>query len=204
MPDDDIVSCPDVVDLTGETCETILGLCRELVASGDYVLHGGNRAHPLRVIEPRQANDAAKWSGNLLAVYGSTNVEAVIMHAVLDRAYLSSRFENYTIGYRMISGRVFFKATDNLYELFQQKDPQLFSTGYVYALEKFWFTQVPESICEFFALQAVAPRQRLKIARSLGSRLFRIDSAEGDDTIVRYSLAEKARIEAHMESQSFR
>src|SRR5271170_3422777 len=109
------------VDLTHDSHERVLNICLALVGCGDYVLHGSNVRPALRRIEPRQANDAAKLSGNHVAVYASVDVDAALMHAVLDRAYLSWRLNSYTIGYRVHAGIRLFKATENLYQLFKQK-----------------------------------------------------------------------------------
>ena len=98
------------VDLTQEVNERVVNLCRALVGCGAYVLHGSSVKFILERLEPRQANDAAKHSGNHLAVYASVDIDAVLMHAVLDRAYLSRRLGSYTVGYRVQAGRRLFRA----------------------------------------------------------------------------------------------
>lgn len=186
-----------IVDLTRDTHERVLSICRELIGCGAYVLHGSNVRPALRRVEPRQANDAAKRSGNHVAVYASVDVDAVLMHAVLDRAYLSRRLDSYTVGYRVHAGRLLFKATDNLYRLFKQKDPQLYSDGFVYAMDRTCFVRSPEGGSEFFAVQPLAPQRTLEVSASLGAYLFRIDTPEGNDTVVPYSAEEAKTLAAH-------
>jgi hypothetical protein len=190
---------PDPVDLTRDDPERVVSLCRALAECGSCVLHGSNVRPMLRRLEPRQANDAAKYSGNYFAVYGSLDVPAVLMHAVLDRTYLSSCLDSYTVGYRMHGGQVLFKATDNLYALFKQKDPRLFSGGYVYVLNRTGFVPSPENRAEFFTFQPVEPEVTLAVPASLGAHLFRVD-ADGRDTVVPYSAGEAARLGAHQRS----
>jgi len=185
------------VNLTTDPPERVLSICWALAESGTYVLHGSNVRPALPRIEPRQANDAMKSSGNYIAVYGSLNVDVVLMHAILDKAYLLSRLKSYAVGYRIRAGRLVFNATDNLYQLFKQKDPQLFSDGYVYVLDRGCFVRSPESPSEFFALQPLEPLTTLEVSASLGAHLFRIDTPEGDDRVVPYSADETARLASH-------
>ena len=187
-----------VVDLTCDTQERVLSICRALAGSGAYVLHGSNVRPALQRIEPRQANDAAKRSGNHVAVYASLDVEAVLMHAVLDRAYLSSRFDSYVVGYRVQDGRLLFKTTDNIYRLFKQRDPQLYSDGYVYAMDRTCFVRSPDYASEFFSFQSLTPQRVLKVSASLGTCLFRIDTPEGDDTVIPYSAEEAKSLAVHV------
>lgn len=186
------------IDLTYETYEGVLSICQSIVNCGAYVLHGSNVKPVLHRIEPRQANDAAKRSGNYLAVYASVDVDVVLLHAILNREYLSYRLGSYTIGYRVYSTGRFIKASDNLYQLFKQKDPRLFSDGYVYAMDRVgFFCCAPSSSSEFFAVQPMAPQKILKISASLSAYLFRIDRPDGDDTIVPYSIEEAKTLAIH-------
>ena len=184
-------------DLTLESSDRVLAICGALIGCGAYVLHGSNARPALWRLEPRHANDSGKRSGNYVAVYASVDVDAVLMHAVLDREYLSRCLNSYTIGYRVSCGIRTFKVTDNLYRLFKQKDPQLCSDGYVYAMDKACFVRLPDSNSEFITVQSLAPLRTLKVAASLGAYLFRIDTPEGNDTVIPYSLEEMRVIDAH-------
>ncbi len=159
-------------DLTAASAERILAICRALVDCGGCVLHGSPVNPALDRLEPRQANDAAKPSGNHSAVYASVVSEVVLMHAVIDRAYLSSRFSSYRLGYRFEAGRCVFRVTGNVLALVTQGDSHLFADGFVYVLDRAHFQQSEECTYEYFALRPVVPLRRLKVSSDLGLQLL--------------------------------
>ncbi|AXV89224.1 hypothetical protein [Ralstonia solanacearum] len=159
-------------DLTAADAEHILAICRALVDCAGCVLHGSPVKPALCRLEPRQANDAAKLSGNQCAVYAGVVPEAVLMHAVIDRAYLSSRFASYRLGYRFEGGRCVFRVTGNVLDLVRQSDSRLCTNGFVYALDRAFFQQSLECAAEFFSLRPVVPLRRLQVPAGLGLHLL--------------------------------
>ncbi len=64
-----------------------------LTENKNVLLHGSARPS-LEVLEPRQANDAAKKSGNKNAVYGVTDPVLPIFYAIQDRKKLQGNIES--------------------------------------------------------------------------------------------------------------
>lgn len=64
-----------------------------LTENKNVLLHGSAR-QSLEVLEPRQANDAAKKSGNKNAVYGVTDPVLPIFYAIQDRKKLQGTIES--------------------------------------------------------------------------------------------------------------
>lgn len=174
------------IDLTGAPCERVLILCEALVGCGTVVLHGSNVRPVLQMLEPRQANDLAKPSGNQCAVYASLHVRVALMHALLDRRYLSVRLGSWRLGYRWQAGQLRFSVSDNLYQLFCAGDPDLLSEGAVYGLMRRHFVPAAESATEFHTLSPQRPVHILKVAPALGHALFRTDG-DTASPVVRYA-----------------
>lgn len=174
------------IDLTGVPHERVLLICEALAGCGTVVLHGSNVRPALQLLEPRQANDRAKQSGNLCAVYASLDARVALLHALLDRRYLSARLSSWRIGYRHEAGQLRFCASDNLYRLFCQRDPRLLSDGVIYGLARCHFVRAAESETEFHALSAQRPVHILKVAAALGHMLFCTDGHAGSASVVRY------------------
>ncbi len=172
-----------IIDLTHETQERALLICGALAGCGAYVLHGSNVKPVIPRLQPRQANDAAKISGNHCAVYASIDVDVVLMHAVLDTLYLRQCLGSYTVGYRGHAGRKVFRVTDNLYQLFKHRDSKVCSDGFIYVLDKSCFVRAPESPSEFYAVRPLLPERVLKVAASIGDYLFQVDTLDGRDTV---------------------
>lgn len=159
-------------DLTTASTQRILAVCRAMVACTGCVLHGSPVMPALSSLAPRRANDADKPSGNQSAVYAGQNVEAVLMHAVINRTYLSTRFTSYRLGYRFEAGHFVPRVTANVYTLVKQSDPRVYTDGFVYVFDRTYFHQSPECAVEFFALTAVIPSRRLKVPASVGQHLL--------------------------------
>jgi hypothetical protein len=190
MMDEILTQTLNIEDLTGDTNNFVVHYCSAIVDSGHYVLHGSNVKPVLHLLEPRQANDAAKRSGNQFAVYASLDTKDVLMHAILNREYLAHRLKSYTIGYRRIAGRSLYKATHNLYRLFLDHDPDLCSDGFVYVMGKASFICSNDSDSEFFSLQPLTPIKVLKVSALLRNILFKTNMSDGTDTIIPYSFEE--------------
>ncbi|MFT5588886.1 MAG: hypothetical protein ACI9ZF_001057 [Bradyrhizobium sp.] len=179
----------DPIDLTGVSCERVLLMCGALVACGSLVLHGSNVRPVVQTIEPRQANDRAKSSGNQCAVYASLDARVALMHALLDRRYLSARLGSWRIGYRWQAGGLRFSVSDNLYRLFCDGDPALLSEGSVYVLERSHFVRPADSELEFHALSPQRPVHILTVAPALGRALFRPDGDATGIAVMRFPKA---------------
>jgi hypothetical protein len=153
-------------DLRAERPEYIAEVCEALITCG-CVLHGSNTKALLRHIAPRQANDAAKASGNACAVYASTDVFAVLLHAVFDRAYCLARLGSFTIGHARVQGRPRLRMTAKLFDLAAHGDARLASDGFVYALDGAAFAPSPDSADEFTATHSVTPLRILQVPAAL-------------------------------------
>lgn len=174
-------------------------LCHELVETGRVVLHGSNTARPLAVLEPRQANDAAKASGNMNAVYATTDVDVALMHAVLDRRRLSELFDSFVVGHRVLEGRLTLKVTDNVYSLLVESPSPVWSDGFVYVLDRSGFAPGSLGGSEFVSPVEVAPLLTLPVPAAIGGRMFGVGRDDGADTVVAYSPAETERLAAHVD-----
>ncbi|MEB0136896.1 hypothetical protein QN362_16290 [Actimicrobium sp. CCC2.4] len=178
------------VDLTAAPCERVLLMCEALAGCGTLVLHGSNVRPVLQTLEPRQANDRAKVSGNQCAVYASLDARVALMYALLDRCYLSARLGSWRVAYCWQAGQLRFCVSDNLYQLFCNGDPALLSDGVVYVLERRRFVPAADSATEFHALLPQRPVHMLSVAATLGRELFYADGdADGDAagaTVIRY------------------
>jgi hypothetical protein len=130
-------------------------------------------------------------------VYASVDVDAVLMHAVLDRAYLSRRFDSYTIGYHVHAGRRQFRVTNNVLDLFLQRDPLLCSDGFIYALDAQGFGRCDGSASEFASPRAERPLRTLYVGPAMGAYLFRVGEGAEADTVVPYSVDDMAGLERH-------
>ncbi|MFT5532684.1 MAG: hypothetical protein ACI8WM_000121 [Burkholderiaceae bacterium] len=178
------------IDLTGVPSERALLMCEALAGCGTLVLHGSN-VHPvLQMIEPRQANDSAKSSGNQCAVYASLDARVALMHALLDRRYLSARLGSWRVGHCWRDGQLRFSVSDNLYQLFCDGDPGLLSAGVIYGLERCHFVRAADSATEFHALSQQRPVHILKVPAALGRDLFRTDGDIAGAAVIRYPASE--------------
>ncbi len=175
-----------VKDLSEDDLERVSNLCTALVGFVPCVLHGSSVQPPLLRIDPRQANDRGRESGNFCAVYASTNVYAVLLHATLNRAYLDSVLESYMVGYRIQGTERVLRVSDNLYWLLQCRDPDIFTDGFIYVLEPMDFISAAGSSHEYYCTHAVVPQGALKVAGRLGWEMFSLDKPEGNANVTRY------------------
>lgn len=183
-------------DLTHVPFEKIARLCSALVNTGLIVLHGSHFG-PCEHLEPRQANDAAKQSGNRLALYATTNVGAALMHAVINKPYLVSTLLSYTLGYAFFDGKIRFRASENLYRLFQEQVPHLYVDGYIYVLAKERFEKASDTLTEYHSRDNHQPILVLKVPRQLGDDLFIAGRGADKDTVLEYSFEESVAIDTH-------
>jgi hypothetical protein len=146
---------------------------------------------------PRQANDAVKPSGNLLAVYATTAVPVALLHAVLDRRRLSAIFDSYVVGHHVIDGKLTLKVTDNVYDLVTDDPSALWADGFVYVLDLRLFVQPADGGPEFVSPTGVTPALTLPVPWTVGPELLGVGRSHARGAVVRYSPAETARLAAH-------
>jgi hypothetical protein len=176
-----------VIDLTSHSHAEVLAACWKVVGSGFIVLHGSNSQSPMPVIDPRQANDAAKRSGNHNAVYATIDVEVALMYAIINRAYLRSVFSEFAIGFVTYRGRRVFTATSNVYDLLCERDANVCSDGFVYLLDKSRFTRFPGASIEYQASASQVPICTLKLSGGLSHTMFLTGQGSDKDTLLRHS-----------------
>src|ERR1700682_2756525 len=184
------------VDLTGVSDAQIISSCLKLVGSGLVVLHGSSAPHPAALLKSHQANDAAKESGNQKAVYATVELDVALFYALVNRYYVQSHFFSFALGYGLYRGKRVFKATSNLYKLFVQRDPYLYSDGFIYLLDKSAFTRALDSATEYQSVDSQTPLCVLKVPKRLGDSLLIVGEGEDRDTLIQYSAQETAEINA--------
>jgi hypothetical protein len=186
-------------DLTSLTNEEIINLFDDLVRSGDIVLHGTNADNPYAELEPRQANDSDKESGNKKAVYATVQVEAALNHAVFNKAYAGNKLRSFVWGEDINDGKLMVKATPELYQMFKEHDPQLVTDGYVYVLDKNAFVSAPDAgEVEFHSEESQKSLVTCKVSKRLGDTLFITGQGE-KDTIREYTQEEIEEMAARRE-----
>jgi hypothetical protein len=177
-------------DLTSFTNEEVINLFGDLVSSGEIVLHGTNADNPYAELEPRQANDASKESGNKKAVYATVQVEAALNHAVFNKTYALGKLRSFVWGEEINDGKMIVGATPELYRMFKEHDPQLIADGYVYVLDKNAFVSAPDAgEVEFHSEESQKPLATCKVSKKLGDTLFIVGEGERD-TVREYTLKE--------------
>ena len=173
------------VDLTSLSNEDVLHFFNNLITSGLVVLHGTNPDVPHMQLEPRQANDSSKESGNKKAVYATIDVHAALNHAILNEAYALGKLHSYVCGEES-AGLV--KMSSSLYQLFTDRDPYILRDGYVYVLDRSLFVSAPDAGgIEFYSEGTQTPLAIYKVSKKLGDALFVIGKGETKDTVRVYT-----------------
>jgi len=181
------------VDLTTLSNEQILQLFDNLMDSDAFVLHGTNAEEPYETLEPRQANDAAKESGNKEAVYATIDKVAALNHAIFNTNYIRTKLRSFTWGESSYGDgknaptKVVVNMSPELYQLFEEHDPNVLSDGYVYVLDKANFITAPDAGgAEFHSETKQLPIVICKVSKQLGDVLFVV--GQGDkDTVREYT-----------------
>lgn len=164
-----------LLDLTcSPDAAAVFDACRRVLDTVPVVFHGTCGAEVLSRVEPRKANDAAKDSGNRCAVYATTDVRVAIAHAIFNRPYVTATLSSYVLGYAFDGDRLTFRVTDDLHRLFVDADPNLFTDGYLYALDRARFVAAPESATEYASSEPQTPLLVVKVPRWLAEDLFAI------------------------------
>ena len=190
-----------VADLHAIGTREIIRLCRALLESGLFVLHGSSSKERFSTLLPSQADDSTKSSGNQNAVYAGTDAEQALVHATLNKRFLERTLASYTIGFRRVQGRMEVPVSDNLFELFQSGTPDLKEEGFVYVLLKSQMLSAFDSVGEFFTLQPIVPLASLRVPASVGEHILFTEFRGKHGTVVRYTEAEVQKIAAHLRAK---
>jgi hypothetical protein len=190
-----------VADLRKLDVREIVNLCQALVVSGRFLLHGSNSKVRHKVLVPMHADDAAKASGNQNAVYASSDVYQALLHATLNRGYLSQLFSSFTIAYRVREGTIQVRVTDNVYSLFQAGDQNVRSEGFVYVLRRAAMRPAADSPSEYHCSAPIVPLATLIVPRSVGESLLTLPNEKGKGTLMRFSKQELEAIATHLEAR---
>jgi len=136
-----------------------------IVKNHDVILHGSNNQGILE-LEPRQANDTKKISGNRIGVYGTQDEVLPMFHAIKD----DKKFHGVAIaGYRSIRNKKgdVIKKEYNFEIGPEMTIAQPWSDGIVYVLPKNSFEQGTDNsgklVNEWMSKTPVRPIAKLKI-----------------------------------------
>ncbi len=159
---------PNIFDLRelksmSELNEVIESITRE----HNLLLHGT----PIEINElhPKQANDDSRPSGNQNAVYATNFPERAIFHAIINKTYLSEKFNDFSTGYSSYDRDVLeFEFTKNVKDLIDKGDREVFCDGYIHALRDETFKKSEGDDSEYQSNEAVKPLFSLLISRDLG------------------------------------
>ncbi len=184
-----------MVDLRRIASIAIADLCWALTRTGSLILHGSNFPEPLSRLEPRKANDSIKASGNQVALYATTDADEALMCSVLNRSYLQSKLKSFGFGNNFSTGKRVFKVTENLYQLFEEGDPNVCTDGYIYVLDKSRFSKANDTLTEYYSLVSQTPLLILQVPQKLSKYLFVIKSNAGADTVIKFAPSELALVE---------
>ena len=132
-----------------------------IVAEKNVLLHGSSNRE-IKILEPRQANDGSKKSGNKNAIYGVTDPVLPIFYAIQDREKLQGVIE---------SGVEIDKETGELKYKFgipkEMVDIKPWTRGFVYIFDKKSFMPEQddngEPSGEWTSEEAVSPIARLEV-----------------------------------------
>ena len=177
------------IDATSLANDDVIRFFEELARSNRFVLHGTNAETPYAVLEPRQANDDAKKSGNKNAVYATIIPREALSHAILNEKYILRKLESFKWGEDTTidaSGamRTSFTAPPEIYHMFAEHDPDVTADGYVYILDKDSFVSAPDAgDVEFHAESSQEPLAICKVSKRLESALYVIGEGNGKDTL---------------------
>lgn len=180
----------NVVDVRDIDNEQVLELLSQLANTGKFVFHGTNSEAVYEILEARQANDSTKESGNKKAVYADEGTTAPIAAALWNRNYIRSKFRSTVTGWsNNEEGKMIFKFSPNLFELVKNKDENLYSDGFIYALDRSNFDNAEDAGAEWHAESDQKPVLAIKVSKKLADNVF------SDDNVREYTPEEMKKIE---------
>jgi hypothetical protein len=175
--------CLDLREYSNEDAVSFLYALKEL---GTVLFHGTNAEERFSILEARQANDGFKESGNKKAVYADADVTVPLANALLNRTYLISKFDSFVTAWGDDNGKMIFNFSPNVYELFTARDPNLFSDGYVYILDKTNFINAEDAGAEWHAESDQIPLLACRVSKKLAPTIF-IFGKGAADTVGEYN-----------------
>ncbi len=181
----------DQIDLRDNSNEEVMKFFNTLAGSKRFLFHGTNSEDKFDTLEARQANDAAKESGNKKAVYANEGTTAPLAAALWNKRYLRSKSKSFITGWSSNNeGKMIFKFSPNIYELLKSGDTNMFSDGYVYVLNKDNFMNAEDAGAEWHAESDQKPVIAVRISKKLAESIFIIG-----DTVAEYSPEEMKKID---------
>ncbi len=171
------------IDLCGYPNDLVTKFLYSLVETDLFVFHGTNSEKRYDMLEARQANDDAKESGNKKAVYADAGITIPLASALFNTAYIKSKGESFVTSWGDDNGKMIFAFSTNIYKLFESHDPNLFSDGYIYVLNKENFANAPDAGAEWHAESDQKPLIAIKVSKNLANDIFIL--GQGDKDTVR-------------------
>lgn len=162
----------DCADLAHLSFEETMSFLKELVNSGNVVLHGTNSDEVYKCLETRQGHCVIKESGRKKAVYATEMAITALAISVLNRKYLRSKLPGYPSSHSSHGDEIKFKFPKGIYELFEAHDPNIFADGYVYALDKSKFVNAEDAGSEWHSESDQEPILACKISGELGKDVY--------------------------------
>ena len=143
-------------------------LLGSLIKDEHVLLHGTPDQIDVH-LEPRQANDDSRESGNQNAVYATNYPDRAVFHAIVNKSYLHTKFDDFITGYSRYDADVLeFEFTKNVKDLIDAGDQEVFCDGYIHALRDETFEHSEGDDSEFQSAKAVKPIFSLLISKDLG------------------------------------
>lgn len=168
------------LDLGKISYEQVKHFLYTLAETGDFVFHGTNAKERFDVLEARQANDAAKESGNKRAVYADAGITVPLASAVLNKSYILEKLSTFTTEWGNKDGKMLFRFSPNFYDLFVSGDPELFSDGYVYVLDKAGFMNAEGAGAEWHSEADQKPILTCRVSGKFAKDIFILDQKDGN------------------------
>ncbi|OGN09249.1 MAG: hypothetical protein A3J46_04585 [Candidatus Yanofskybacteria bacterium RIFCSPHIGHO2_02_FULL_41_11] len=163
-------------DLRDKSNDEVFRFFGALVDTGLVVLHGTNAEERFDKLEARQAKDTTKKSGNKKAVYAQDGITIPLGLAILNRKYLKSKLKDASAGWTSVKEKTTFEFSPNIYELYKSGDPNFFTDGYVYVLDKANFINAPDAGPEWHSEVDQDPVLAYRVSKRLAEDIFRPDS----------------------------
>ncbi len=163
-------NCVDLARLSFVEAQKFLDA---LTKTGEFVLHGTNSNEVFKCLETRQGHCTIKESGRKKAVYSAENGLVTLAVSILNRKYLGSIEPNYSSGFSCTGDNIKFTFPEKLLDLFIKKDPQVFSDGYVYVLDKSQFINAEDAGDEWHSESNQEPLLACKISKNIAEDIYK-------------------------------
>lgn len=135
----------DCADLSYLSLDEAMSFLKALLSTNEFVLHGTNSEEVYKCLEARQGHCVVKESGRKVAVYATDGSIEALSIAVLNRKYLASIMPGYISARSSYEDVITFKFPKVIYDLFVSRDPNVFSDGYVYVMDKSKFVNAADA-----------------------------------------------------------